>query len=43
MFDGFRILPRNGFELLVLIIARISAIHQDERSLEDQVVVPEIV
>ncbi|HEV3386491.1 MAG TPA: recombinase family protein [Gemmata sp.] len=29
--------PRNGFTLLVLIIARISGPHQDERSLDDQI------
>src|SRR5204862_8228239 len=30
-------LPRNGVTLVVLIIARISTIHQDARSLADQI------
>ena len=36
-FDGFPLVPRSGLELVVLIIARISTIHQDVRSLADQV------
>ena len=31
------LVPRNGTALLVLIIARISTLHQDEKSLDDQV------
>jgi hypothetical protein len=36
-FEGFPIQPRNGRVLLVLIIARIYPVHQDERSLENQI------
>jgi len=36
-FDGFPLAPRRGLELLVLIIARISTVHQDLRSLADQI------
>ncbi len=35
-FDGFPLQPRNGVELRVLTIARISTVHQDARSLDDQ-------
>jgi len=37
--SGFNpsLLPRNGLKLMVLIIARISTIHQDLRSLADQI------
>lgn len=35
-FDGFPLSPRSGGELSVLIIARISTVHQDARSLGDQ-------
>src|ERR1700733_8294616 len=37
MLNGFPLTPRGGFELLVLIIARISTVHQDHRSLNDQI------
>ena len=37
LFDGFPLRPRNGAELHVLIVARISTVHQDARSLDDQV------
>jgi site-specific DNA recombinase len=36
-FDGFPLAPRRGSELLVLIIARISTVHQNLRSLGDQI------
>src|SRR5690242_12355153 len=36
VFDGFPQRPRNGAELRVLTIARISTVHQDARSLDDQ-------
>ena len=36
-FNGFPLTPRRGLELLVLIIARISTVHQDLRSLADQI------
>jgi len=35
-FDGYQLRPRNGVQLRVLIVARISTVHQDARSLEDQ-------
>jgi DNA invertase Pin-like site-specific DNA recombinase len=34
--DGSDLVPRRGAELQVLVIARISTVHQDERSLDDQ-------
>ena len=34
--DGSELVPRRGAELQVLVIARISTVHQDERSLGDQ-------
>jgi DNA invertase Pin-like site-specific DNA recombinase len=37
LLNGFILAPRRGVELLVLIIARISTAHQDERSLDDQI------
>ena len=36
-FDGFPLAPRRGSELLALVIARISTVHQDVRSLADQI------
>jgi site-specific DNA recombinase len=36
-FEGFLLRPRNGVVLRVLVIARISTVHQDARSLDDQV------
>src|SRR3954452_19907653 len=37
LFDGLCLSVRNLVTLVVLIIARISTIHQDERSLADQI------
>ncbi len=36
-FAGFPMRPRSGRTLLVLIVARIGTVHQDVRSLDDQV------
>ncbi|HET6572476.1 MAG TPA: recombinase family protein [Fimbriiglobus sp.] len=36
LFGGVPLRPRNGVELRVLVIARISTVHQDVRSLDDQ-------
>src|SRR5260370_26754166 len=35
-FDGFPLILKNGVELVVLIVCRISTAHQDPRSLADQ-------
>lgn len=37
LFDGLRLTARNLVTLVVLIVARISTVHQDRRSLADQI------